>query len=99
MVTIHLISFLVPFALIQFQVNFGLQSFTYSEFVALAIAKVWSRTVDFPPIHELWQRYAEVYKARKGYGKRFQYLGTEGTRSKYTPTFYSISNWLIHGWH
>jgi hypothetical protein len=72
-----------------------MQTFTYGEFVSLAIAKVWSRTADLPPIDELWRRYAEVYKARKGYGKHFQFLGTEGTRSKHTPTL--SFNWpLIH---
>ena len=99
MVIIQSLAFLVPFSLIQFQANYGMQSFTHGEFVSLAIAKVWSRTADFPPIHELWQQYAEVHKARKGYGRHFQYLGTEGTRSKYTPTFYSISDWLIDEWH
>ena len=99
MVIIQSLAFLVPLALIQFQANFGMQTFTYGEFVSLAIAKVWSRTADFPSIHELWQRYAEVYTARKGYGRHFQYLGTEGTRSKCTPTFYSISDWPIDELH
>jgi len=85
--------------LIQFQANFGMQSFTYAEFVSLTIAKIWSRTAVLPPIDELWRRYVEVYKARKGYGRHFQFLGTKGTHSKHTPTFHSISHRPIEGWH
>ena len=90
--TIHSLTFRVPFELIRFQANYGMQTFTYAEFVSLAIAKVWSQTADLPPTDELWRRYAEVYKARKGYGRHFQFLGTEGSRSKHTPTFHLISH-------
>jgi len=61
-------------------VNFGMQSFVYAEFLSLAIAKVWAGKADFPSTTELWRRYDEVVKDRGGYGKHFQYLGTDRTR-------------------
>ncbi|KAJ6454571.1 hypothetical protein DFH09DRAFT_1235953 [Mycena vulgaris] len=47
-------------------VNWGLQSFTYSEYLSLALAKVWSRT-------------ARGIKDRGGYGRHLQFLGAERT--------------------
>ncbi|KIM37614.1 hypothetical protein M413DRAFT_421803 [Hebeloma cylindrosporum] len=79
--SLYLDAFYIPDPTLTFiNANFGMQSFTYAEFVSLAIAKVWSRKADFPPIQELWRHYGEVYKERKGYGRHFQFLGTEGTR-------------------
>ena len=59
--------------------NYGMQSFTYAEFVSLAIAKVWSGTADLPSRSELWHLYDQLYKSRGGYSKNFQFLGARGT--------------------
>jgi hypothetical protein len=59
-----------------------MQSFTYAEFVSLAIAKIWSGKADFPSTSELWRRYYELYVERKGYGRHFQFLGAVKTRGE-----------------
>ncbi|KAJ7837810.1 FAD/NAD(P)-binding domain-containing protein [Mycena olivaceomarginata] len=38
-------------------VNWGMQSFTYSEYLSLALAKVWSRKAILPGTAELWRIY------------------------------------------
>ena len=74
----------------MFPVNFGMQSFVYAEFLSLAIPKVWAGKADFPSTTELWRRYDEVVKDRGGYGKYFQYLGTDRTRGKRCLIFGSL---------
>ncbi len=60
-------------------VNFAIQSFTYSEFTSLAISKVWSGHAYLPARERLWQLYNELVK-KVGYGKHFQFLGSEGLK-------------------
>jgi len=59
------------------EANTGIQSFTYAEFVSLAIAKVWSRTADLPSCSEMWKLYDKSYEIRGGYSKNFQFLGAQ----------------------
>ncbi|KAF8993639.1 hypothetical protein BDQ17DRAFT_1401601 [Cyathus striatus] len=61
--------------------NFGMQSFTYAEFLSLAIGKVWSRTAFLPATTKLWEVYDAVVEERKGYGRHFQYLGAVRTKA------------------
>jgi hypothetical protein len=78
--SLYLDAFYIPDPTLTFiNANFGMQSFTYAEFVSLAIAKIWSGTADFPSTADLWRRYYKLYKERKGYGRHFQFLGTERT--------------------
>ena len=58
-------------------VNNGVQVFVYTEFLALAIAKVWAGKADLPGTTELWRRYDETVKYRGGYGKQFQFFTPE----------------------
>ncbi|KAF8953876.1 hypothetical protein BDZ97DRAFT_572300 [Flammula alnicola] len=74
--SLYLDAFYIPDPTLTFiNANFGMQSFTYSEFISLAIAKIWSGTADFPSTQELWRRYDKLHKERKGYGRHFQWLG------------------------
>ncbi|KAJ7248815.1 FAD/NAD(P)-binding domain-containing protein [Mycena rebaudengoi] len=59
--------------------NWGMQSFTYSEYLSLALAKVWSRTAILPASAELWRENEQRVKDRGGYGKHFQFLGADRT--------------------
>ncbi|KAJ7471178.1 hypothetical protein B0H11DRAFT_2040725 [Mycena galericulata] len=59
--------------------NWGMQSFTYSEYLSLALAKVWSRKAVLPGTATLWRLYDERVKDRGGYGRHFQFLGGERT--------------------
>ncbi|KAK7052448.1 hypothetical protein R3P38DRAFT_2762817 [Favolaschia claudopus] len=59
--------------------NWGMQSFTYSEYLSLALAKVWSGKALLPGRAELWRRYEERVRDRGGYGRHFQFLGAERT--------------------
>lgn len=75
-----------------------MQSFTYAEFISLAAAKIWGGKADFPSTSELWRRYDELYKERKGYGRHFQFLGAEKTkRQKIFPLrVYLVSDLTGH---
>jgi hypothetical protein len=55
-------------------VNNGVQVFVYTEFLALAIAKVWAGKADLPGTTELWRRHDEAVKYRGGYGKQLQFF-------------------------
>ncbi|KAJ7083602.1 hypothetical protein B0H15DRAFT_850102 [Mycena belliarum] len=59
--------------------NWGMQSFTYSEYLSLALAKVWSGKAVLPGTAELWRIYEERVKTRGGYGRHLQFLGVERT--------------------
>ncbi|KAF9477391.1 FAD/NAD(P)-binding domain-containing protein [Pholiota conissans] len=79
--SLYLDAFYIPDPTLTFiNANFGMQSFTYSEFLSLAIAKIWSGKADFPNTAELWRRYYDLYRERKGYGRHFQFLGAIKTR-------------------
>ncbi|PPQ80532.1 hypothetical protein CVT24_002655 [Panaeolus cyanescens] len=80
--SLYLDAFYIPDPTLTFiNANFGMQSFTYAEFVSLAIAKVWAGKADFPSTAALWRNYDEVYRERKGYGRHFQFLGVERTKA------------------
>ncbi|KAJ7717985.1 hypothetical protein B0H16DRAFT_1897773 [Mycena metata] len=59
--------------------NWGMQSFTYAEYLSLALAKVWSRKAILPGTAELWRIYDQRVKDRGGYGRHLQFLGSERT--------------------
>ena len=61
----------------MYLVNDGTQVFVYTDFLALAIAKVWAGKADLPGTTELWRRYDETVKYRGGYGKLFQLFTPE----------------------
>jgi hypothetical protein len=56
-----------------------MQSFTYSEYLSLALAKVWSKKAVLPGTAEMWQIYEQRVNDRGGYGRHFQFLGAERT--------------------
>ncbi|KAJ7723278.1 hypothetical protein DFH07DRAFT_971626 [Mycena maculata] len=59
--------------------NWGMQSFTYSEYLSLALAKVWSRRAILPGTANLWRKYERRVQDRGGYGRHLQFLGNERT--------------------
>ncbi|KAF8993637.1 hypothetical protein BDQ17DRAFT_1368117 [Cyathus striatus] len=58
--------------------NTGVEIFSYSEYLSLAIGKVWSRTAFLPSTPRLWEWYDAVVEERQGYGKHFLFLTLEG---------------------
>ncbi|KAJ6493974.1 hypothetical protein C8R47DRAFT_1012275 [Mycena vitilis] len=60
-------------------VNWGMQSFTYSEYLSLALAKVWARKAILPGTAEMWRTYEQRVQDRGGYGRHLQFLGAERT--------------------
>ncbi|KDR66555.1 hypothetical protein GALMADRAFT_130751 [Galerina marginata CBS 339.88] len=58
--------------------NIGMQPFTYAEYTAVALSKVWSDKAKIPSTPDLW-RWCEKKREEYGYGKQYQYLGGGGT--------------------
>lgn len=67
--------------------NIGIQAFTYTEYLSVALAKVWAQKAFLPSSQEMWRQYNETVKARGGYGRHFQFLGprTDGGVSYARP--------------
>ncbi|KAG6840677.1 hypothetical protein C0991_005138 [Blastosporella zonata] len=59
--------------------NVGMQSFTYSEYLAVALTKVWSGKAHIPDTQGLWRIQKERVEDLGGYGPHFQFLGAERT--------------------
>ncbi|KAF7303676.1 Dimethylaniline monooxygenase [Mycena indigotica] len=62
--------------------NWGMQSFTYAEYLSLALAKVWSKKAVLPSTKELWRIYNNRIREREGYGRHLQFLGAERTTTR-----------------
>lgn len=58
-------------------VNLGMQSFTYAEYLSLALAKVWGQKAYLPSTAKLWSLYDDRVQDYGGYGRHFQFLGTK----------------------
>jgi hypothetical protein len=52
-----------------------MQCFTYAEYLALALTKVWNHKANIPSTKELWRLYQDRLEDYGGYGKHFQFLG------------------------
>jgi hypothetical protein len=59
-----------------------MQSFTYGEFAALALARVWAGRAHIPDTEELWRLYWKRVEDRGGHTKRLQFLGGERTEGQ-----------------
>ncbi|KAL6301889.1 FAD/NAD(P)-binding domain-containing protein [Sparassis latifolia] len=59
--------------------NVGMQSFTYSEYLSVAFSKVWTKKAFLPSRREMWRMHEERVKDRGGYGRYFQFLGAART--------------------
>ncbi|GLB43675.1 putative pyridine nucleotide-disulphide oxidoreductase [Lyophyllum shimeji] len=59
--------------------NIGMQSFTYAEYIGVALTKVWANKARIPATPELWRRQRAHVKELGGYGRHFQFLGSERT--------------------
>ncbi|KAG6825595.1 hypothetical protein H0H93_000502, partial [Arthromyces matolae] len=58
--------------------NIGaLQSFTYAEYEAVALTKVWSGTALLPSQDELWRQQKARVEELGGYGRHFQFVPNE----------------------
>ena len=78
-------------------VNSGPYSFTFAEYVSLAVAKVWAGKADLPDTTELWRRYDKTVKDRGGYGRLFQFLDAKQMKGKTFVLFniFSFMNFNI----
>ncbi|KIJ63826.1 hypothetical protein HYDPIDRAFT_112795 [Hydnomerulius pinastri MD-312] len=73
---LHLDLFYIPDPTLAFLgMNLGTQSFSYSDYLCLALAKVWSNTAKLPHTRRMWEMYEERAEERGGLGKHFQFLG------------------------
>ncbi|RXW23563.1 hypothetical protein EST38_g2289 [Candolleomyces aberdarensis] len=80
--SLYLDAFYIPDPTLLFiNANFGMQSFTFAEFVSLAAAKVWAGKADFPNTAALWEWYDKAVVDRLGYGRQFQFYGAERTQA------------------
>ncbi|KAJ2915831.1 hypothetical protein MD484_g4602, partial [Candolleomyces efflorescens] len=80
--SLYLDAFYIPDPTLLFiNANFGMQSFTYAEFVSLAAAKVWGGKADLPGTRALWAWYDKAVVDRLGYGRQFQFYGAERTQA------------------
>jgi len=64
-------------------VNLGMQSFTYAEYLSLALAKVWDDKAKLPSTEEMWRLHWARVDEYGGYGRHFQYLGAQRTDGEF----------------
>ncbi|CAK5274286.1 unnamed protein product [Mycena citricolor] len=57
--------------------NWGMQSFTYAEYLSVALAKVWSAKASLPSQDEMWRAHDRRVEERGGYGRHLQFLGED----------------------
>ncbi|KAF6752068.1 hypothetical protein DFP72DRAFT_905992 [Ephemerocybe angulata] len=76
--SLYLDAFYIPDPTLLFINGSRLQ---YAEFVSLAAAKVWSSAADFPDASALWAWYDKAVVDRLGFGRQFQFYGTERTQA------------------
>jgi len=57
--------------------NIGIHSFTLSEYLAVAMTKVWAGQAKLPNTPDLWRWCEEHMRAKGGYSKSSQFLGTQ----------------------
>ncbi|KAF9525710.1 FAD/NAD(P)-binding domain-containing protein [Crepidotus variabilis] len=63
--------------------NIGPQPFAYSEYVAVALSKVWSNKAKIPSVSELWQWNTKQREERQGFGRHYLYMGVDQTDKMY----------------
>lgn len=59
-----------------------MQSFTYAEYLSLALAKVWDNKAKLPSTKTMWDLHQKRVDDFGGYGKHFQYLGSLRTHGQ-----------------
>lgn len=60
-----------------------MQSFTYSEYIAVALSKVWAGKAPLPSTRRLWALQDQHVVELGGYGRHFQFLGAVRTNSTF----------------
>ncbi|KAF9269770.1 FAD/NAD(P)-binding domain-containing protein [Marasmius fiardii PR-910] len=58
-------------------INAGMQSFVYGEYLAVSLASVWNNRAKLPTTKEMWRRYHKHLDEKGGYSKHFQFLGSQ----------------------
>ncbi|TFK70892.1 FAD/NAD(P)-binding domain-containing protein [Pluteus cervinus] len=80
--SLHLDLFYIPDPTLAFlNMNVGMQTFTYGEYLSVALAKVWAGKAHLPKPETLWKVYDQKVKDRGGYGPYFLFLGAERTNA------------------
>ncbi|KAL0069327.1 hypothetical protein AAF712_003692 [Marasmius tenuissimus] len=76
--SLHLDTFYIEEPTVGFiNINAGMQSFVYGEFLAVALAQVWSDRAKLPTTEEMWKLYRKRVEDKGGYSKHFQFLGSQ----------------------
>ncbi|KAJ7862518.1 hypothetical protein B0H14DRAFT_3107725 [Mycena olivaceomarginata] len=55
--------------------NWGAQTFTYAEYLSLALAKIWANKATLPSTSTMWRKYEQRVRERGGYGRHLHFLG------------------------
>ncbi|KAJ6612148.1 FAD/NAD(P)-binding domain-containing protein [Mycena sp. CBHHK59/15] len=71
--------------------NYGTITFTYGEYLAVALARVWAGTARLPSTTAMWARYRADVARRGGYGRGLAFLGT-GLMTRNTNLFLAWLN-------
>ncbi|TFK70904.1 FAD/NAD(P)-binding domain-containing protein [Pluteus cervinus] len=80
--SLHLDLFYIPDPTLAFiNMNIGMQTLTYGEYLSVALAKVWAGKAHLPMVDELWSIYDQKVKDRGGYGSHYLFLGSAGTKA------------------
>jgi thioredoxin reductase len=56
-------------------VNMGIHTFIYPEYLALALAKVWGGKAKLPSKASMWQQHHDRVSQQGGYNRHFQFVG------------------------
>lgn len=63
-----------------------MRSFTYAEYLALALAKVWDNKAKLPSTETMWDLHWKRVNRYGGYVKHFQFLGIEVAHGQFSWT-------------
>jgi len=55
--------------------NVGIPLYQYSEYISVALSKVWGNQAKIPTTPQLWKWYEERILGKGGHGKNNQFLG------------------------
>ncbi|KAJ7703439.1 hypothetical protein B0H14DRAFT_3099850 [Mycena olivaceomarginata] len=54
--------------------NWGAQTFTYAEYLSLALAKIWANKATLPSTSTMWRKYEQRVRERGGYGQNVRFF-------------------------
>ena len=66
-----------PYVILLPPVNTGIPLYQYSEYISIALSKVWGNQAKIPTTRQLWKWYEEHVLKKGGHGKNNQFLGLQ----------------------